>query len=679
MKSLKYVLSFLKLPDFLLILLAALIIFLPLMTQLGYYRDDWHVAWSGYVHGPGRIWDEHKIDRPFMGLVYAATYKVLGDSPLAWQFYAFFCRLVGAFFLFVLLRIIWSQQRAATFLMTTLFLIYPGFLQLPTASSYQAHLVGLASGLCSLLLTVLAMRAAKPTLRVALVLGAVLTGAVCYWMIEWMIGIEGVRLALVGYLFYRDHPGSVREKNWKILTTLLPNLLTLAGFLYWRFFIFQSTRAATDIGLLAAAYTRDPFTMLVRLGYEILKGTLDAVVLAWFVPFYDLTTGLDLLTFTKALLVTAAVLVVLFIPLKKILSRPTVDDAQSAETVHPNWSLHAIWLGLFISVVAVLPVIVANRNVELRNTFDRYTLLASVGAAMAVVGFLFHYIQKTIIRTLLLGALIAFSAMTHYGNAVYFSRFWEYQRQLWWQLSWRAPDLLPETTIVATLPGGYRLAEGYEIWGPANILYDPTFSAGSLKVSGEVLNSETLVNIQNRERYGRTFRRFEYMLDFSRALVLSLPSGGRCLQVYDGQDLAFPENEDAAVRLIAANSRVDQIQIDAQNRVPPEVIFGTEPVHGWCYYYQKAALARQRQDWQQVVALAEEAAARDLSPADAVEWMPFYEAYARLGMFDEANEIGALLREAPYFIKPYCLAHPAPPAGEDELGAFLVNNLCPRN
>jgi len=670
--------STLKLSDFLWIVLIGLVVFLPLIARLGYYRDDWHVAWSGYVHGPGRIWDEHKIDRPFMGLVYAATYKVLGDAPLAWQLYALSCRFAGAFFLFLLVRVIWPRQREATFLMTAFFLLYPGFLQLPTASSYQAHLVGLASGIFSILLTVLWIRAEKLSLRIPLILASMVSGAVSYLMIEWLIGIEAVRLILVGYLYYRDHAGSVREKSWQTLKTWLPNLLTLAGFLYWRFFIFHSTRAATDIGSLAAAYTRNPFVMLVRLVYETLKGALDAVALAWFVPFYDLTTGLDLLTFTKALLVAAAALAVVFVFLKFILPRASGEDARAVEDDDHTWSLHAILIGLAVSAVAILPVIAANRNVELRNTFDRYTLLASMGAVMAVVGFLFHYIRKPVPRSLLLGALIALSAMTHYANADYFSRFWEYQRQLWWQLSWRAPDLAPETTIVANLPGGYRLAEGYEIWGPANILYDPDFSAGALKVSGEVLNTETLVNIQNRDRYGRTFRRFEYMFDFSRALVVSLPSGGRCLQVYDGQDLAFPENEDAAVRLIAANSKIDQIQTAAPGRTPPEVVFGAEPAHGWCYIYQKASLARQRQDWQEVAALADEASARGLAPADVAEWMPFYEAYARLGMFDQANQIGALLRENPYFLKPYCLFHPAPPAGKDEISAFLVNNLCPQ-
>ena len=669
----------LKLSDFLIILLIGLIVFLPFISKLGYYRDDWHVAWSGYVQGPGRILDEHKIDRPFMGLVYAATYKVLGDNPFAWQLYALFCRIVGAFFLFVLVRLVWPRQRAATFFMAALFLVYPGFLQLPTASSYQVHLVGLASGIFSLLLTVLFIQTKKLSLQIPLVLGSMVTGALCYLIMEWMVGVEGVRLVLLGYLYYRDHAGTLREKAWKVLKTWLPNLVALGAFLYWRVFIFNSTRAATDIGSLAATYTHNPFTMFVRLGYELLKGVFNTLVLAWFVPLYDLANALNYTALTIALLLAAVVLIILFVFLRKGLPAPVGAGTGNPAEEDRGWAIHAVWIGLLVAAVSILPVIAANRDVELRNTFDRYTLLASIGAVMLVTGLIFHFFRSDKTRYLLIGFLIVLSVVTHYGNGAYFSRFWEYQRQLWWQLSWRAPDLQPETTIVAALPGGYRLAESYEIWGPANILYDPDFSAGSLKVSGEILNQETLPAIQNRDRYGRTFRRFEYMADLSRALVVSLPSGTGCLQVYDGADLAFPENEDAMIRLVAENSRIDQILTDGESHTPPAEVFGPEPARGWCYYYQKAGLARQQKDWEAVVELAEEASSQHLAPGDVAEWMPFYEAYARLGMFDQANEIGALLREDPYFLKPYCLAHSGPQTQGDKISKFLVANLCPEN
>jgi hypothetical protein len=72
------------------------------------------------------------------------------------------------------------------------------------------------------------------------------------------------------------------------------------------------------------------------------------------------------------------------------------------------------------------------------------------------------------------------------------------------------------------------------------------------------------------------------------------------------------------------------IDSDAQP-VPPYSIFGNEPEHDWCFYYQKADLARQRGDWQEVVRLGEEAEKLGLHPNDQIELMPFLQAHAFLG------------------------------------------------
>ena len=41
-------------------------------------------------------------------------------------------------------------------------------------------------------------------------------------------------------------------------------------------------------------------------------------------------------------------------------------------------------------------------------------------------------------------------------------------------------------------------------------------------------------------------------------------------------------------------------------------MFGSEPPHLWCYYFEKADLARQLQDWQSVLQLEKQARARGL-------------------------------------------------------------------
>jgi hypothetical protein len=75
----------------------------------------------------------------------------------------------------------------------------------------------------------------------------------------------------------------------------------------------------------------------------------------------------------------------------------------------------------------------------------------------------------------------------------------------------------------------------------------------------------------------------------------------------------------------------------------PEAIFGPEPPHGWCYYYQKADLARQRRDWAEVARLGDLAFALNDNPNEVSERVVFIEGYARMGRWDDAL---ALTREA---------------------------------
>ncbi len=69
---------------------------------------------------------------------------------------------------------------------------------------------------------------------------------------------------------------------------------------------------------------------------------------------------------------------------------------------------------------------------------------------------------------------------------------------------------------------------------------------------------------------------------------------------------------------------------------PSMRIFGKEPPHDWCYFFQKADLARQNGDWQKIVDLAQEAAQLDLKPAYSPELLPFIEAYVHLGNWEQA-------------------------------------------
>ena len=60
------------------------------------------------------------------------------------------------------------------------------------------------------------------------------------------------------------------------------------------------------------------------------------------------------------------------------------------------------------------------------------------------------------------------------------------------------------------------------------------------------------------------------------------------------------------LRALAQASRVENIA-PAASPVPPAGLFGDEPPHAWCYYFERASLAAQQGDWALVARLQLEA------------------------------------------------------------------------
>ena len=78
--------------------------------------------------------------------------------------------------------------------------------------------------------------------------------------------------------------------------------------------------------------------------------------------------------------------------------------------------------------------------------------------------------------------------------------------------------------------GGFQ--EGYEIYGPANIVYYP---GRSLQIGGDVINATTVANLQlqkNREHWDRSVLIAD---NYQNALVAVFPGGNSCLHVLDGR------------------------------------------------------------------------------------------------------------------------------------------------
>ena len=134
-----------------------------------------------------------------------------------------------------------------------------------------------------------------------------------------------------------------------------------------------------------------------------------------------------------------------------------------------------------------------------------------------------------------------------------------------------------------------------------------------------------------------SFRNFSFSGSTSTSLVIEWRDQLACFHVLSSSDLRSPdliENDKTLLPL----SNLDQILYEPTVTVtPPETIFGSEPEHTWCYYYEKAALAAQFEDWQQVVALGNEVLEKKYTSEIGMEWIPFIQGYVYTGDWEQAS------------------------------------------
>ncbi len=630
----------------LLVIFATLLTYGTQITQLGFYRDDWYLLWGAQSKGVEGLLSMFEGDRPFVGWLYVLDFSLMGLSPLAWHTYVLCIKIASALAMLWLLRSLWVERKIETLSIALLFIVYPGFYQQPNALTYKQLLLAYTASLLSLALTVNAVKAKKAIHKVVLTFLAVILGAFYILIYEALVGMEAVRIFLLWYLFYRQ------GKNWKeniraTLLSALPYLVFTLSFVVWRIFLFDSTRKAVSaesmLGNLTSLHGLLGFTI------ETVKDLFETSIFAWVIPFQQYLNLLQYRDLGIALGLGFAIVLAAggysFFVRKQA-------AAQEGDQAPRDFLI----LGALILFITTLPITASGRNAHFSG-WDRYTYQSVLGVALLMGGLAFH-VFKGGLRWAFLSALLISGVVTQFGSAIYYRDYWKVEREAWWQLSWRAPQIEDGTTLVVALPGGYGLAEEYEVWGPANLVYQP---GGPLRLPGQVMFDDIWVELLLQTKERRLVRgTFAIPRDYGRVIILSQSTPNTCLHVLDGRrfDQAVTEAR-PDVRFIAKYSNVGLINSSAPQVVPPSEVFGSEPSHTWCYFYQKMDLARQTGDWQGAVELGNEAESLGVGPASVTEWMPLLEAYVQLGDIKNAKRIAQFVREDKYSFNKMCTQYEA--------------------
>lgn len=630
--------------------LLAYFIFIPF---LGFYNDDWLFGYLGHFYGPQGLIEGFVGDRPIVGYLFAINHILLDSNLFFWHIYMFLMRLLGGYLLFFLLKKLWPDRLTSITYITLLFLIYPGFLQQGVPLGYQNYITALTVWIASMFFTVLAIKSRSKIKFILFTLLALILQIFSFLLLEFFIGMEILRLLLIVYGAVPAFTGINFVKLKQRIRYLSPYTIGLLLFVLWRVFIFKSVRSATNIDWITQTYYSDP-VWIAKIPLKIMYSFISTVILSYFTPIVVRLTRISLENSIISLsvgIISSSLIYFYY----KIVKRFRNDEGLNDSASNKNWGKNLLLIGLISIFAALIPVIISGRFVsELfdNNNFDRYSISSIIGVGFIFTGFLLYKTSGTV-RNWIMILLVSLSITTHLMNGYWHTILWENQKDIWWQLYWRTPQIqknsllifdFPKTTdnfkpqdITTVLYKTLRM-EDYQIWAPGNLFFN-YYNLPANNFSGQYLSDkDTVQKIGNKtiEVVAQGSSTIKYTKDFNNAIIVSLPSEKSCLWVLDQEREELPDNSTVVI--------------------PPSNIFGTEPFRSWCYYFQKASLARQLKDWGTLYQLTQEVLEKNLSPKDVNEWLPFLEGLIVSKKYPQAENLIKI-------------------ASESESNTF-INNLC---
>ncbi|MCD4672229.1 MAG: hypothetical protein K8R77_06165 [Anaerolineaceae bacterium] len=601
-----------------------------LIPALGFYWDDWPMIWFGHLSGTSGYIDALAGDRPFLAGIYLITTSILGSSPISWHILALLSRWLTAFTLWWTLKKLWPESEKQVAWIALLFAIYPGFKQQPIAVIYANGFFLLTAQFLSFGLMLQAINSQRKYWWITLF--GMFSLAACAFSTEYYIGLEMIRPLLIWFFLSRSDL-KIKQHLIQVARHWAPYLGIIIFYLIWRVFIFAfPTYQPETLESLSASPIQSGLTLLNTVIQDIFTTGWQA----WFSVFRfpSLTEFTAKSTILSWGITFAATILAIFYLIKLHTSQESPPNQE-----HPaRWPLQAMFLGGITLLFSGAPYWVSGLPVQLRFPWDRFTLSFMLGSAIFLVGLIDWLLRTRTQKVVLIGLIIGMASGANFDTANTFRRDWLAHNDFFWQLTWRAPGLKPGTSILThQLPLNYY--SDNSLTAPLNWIYAPDNHSDDIPYYlgfTTVRLGQSIPAFEDGLPIHQTYRSASFDSTTSKALVIFYSPPG-CLKIVDPQfNTHLPIYPDRLKEAFPI-THPDQIMPDpAQPAVPPEHIFGAEPEHTWCYYYQKAALARQFKDWDEVVAVGNEAFEQKYYPEELTELYPFIEGYAKTGDWSRA-------------------------------------------
>jgi len=573
---------------FLIILIFAFGVMLP---RLGFYWDDWPPILIEKMQDTHIFWEFYQYDRPFSAWTYVILFPILGTKPLAWQIFTLGLRWLTTVFAWLSLREIWPTHRKQAIWAALFFALYPSFDQQAISVAFSQHWICYLFYMASIWAMVKAVR--KNAISYAFL--SYTLAIIQLWTMEYFAALELLRPFILLIL------ANETEKGWErrlglTLKRWWPYLVIFAAFVYWRMLLLEFPGEDPNPIIIFDQLRANPVTALWQFFELSFQDTLFTLFGVWNQTIQGNAIELDSPFFRLVIGISFLSAGIVWYALSSL--RSDTNDANPKSTI--QWGYQAMALGLIAVLLGALPAWMAGRETTASFYSSRFSLASMFGSGLFLVGLLEWITPRYFVKITLVSTMVLVTTNYHLRINDVYRDAWDAQKKFYWQLYWRAPYIEPNTPLISDnevllYAGGYATAMGI------NLTYhegaQPENMAYWLFVLDDRLEGQ-MFRFRNQKSLEGKLRNLHFTGESMNSLVIDNSAQG-CLHVLaDGrvENALLPD----ALQQIAPASDLSRIQPET-NKLPPDPdIFGPEPEHTWCYYYEKADLARQLEDWEQV-------------------------------------------------------------------------------
>ncbi len=567
------------------------------------------MSWIRYQLGAEAMTQYFSTNRPVWALLYQITTRIFPHEPIYWQISALVWRWLGALALWAFAKELFANKKFA-FTLSVLFLLYPGFNQQSVSYLYLHFFIVLFFFIISYYLML-----RKKTIP------ALIFSALNLWMLEYFFVLELMR-PLVLFIALQHDSAPQPKRAMLALKQWIPYLAVFILAVLSRIFIFNNS-------VYKIESSGQTITSLLQ---NIFSSFWVTTVSAWTQIFQFPNFAVDgIRTFAVYAFV---VILVAALTLSALKYQPAQDNSRAdTSSGLVRWMFA---LGFVMLALAGPPFWLTNVPVSLGFPANRATLAFMLGASFIFAAALELIPNKF---KVVIVVFIAFAAGRQFLWSNDFRRDWTEHKNLYWQMSWRAPALQKNTIVLINEELDYYADNSLS--AALNWIYAPDNHSAKIDyVLFYPTNRESL-SLQPNTPVEYDFLAGKFHGNTSQTVVFYY-APPKCLRLLDPEIDSINKMipDDSLLRDAALLSSSKWILNESVARMP--VIYNPEPAHAWCYYFQKADLARQIRNWDEVTHLGDAAFKLSDYPNDPVERFVFIEGYAHVGDWQRAVELSKL-------------------------------------